>query len=125
MCVLAHPDGESLGTGGILAKYADEGVESCLVATTRGEEAGLVTKASIRAWKRWARYASSSGIGSRHWRCPEVEFRKAGHLLIERIAEFLCTLPSCPVAPNAPAGSLREAFGTGSMPRQGAERLPP
>jgi len=25
MCVLAHPDDESLGTGGILAKYAAEG----------------------------------------------------------------------------------------------------
>lgn len=37
MCVLAHPDDESLGTGGILAKYADEGVETHLVTATRGE----------------------------------------------------------------------------------------
>ena len=28
MCVLAHPNDESLGTGGILAKYAAEGVET-------------------------------------------------------------------------------------------------
>ena len=28
MCVLAHPDDESLGTGGILAKYAAEGVQT-------------------------------------------------------------------------------------------------
>src|SRR5258706_13057154 len=37
MCVLAHPDDESLGTGGTLAKYASEGVETYLVTATRGE----------------------------------------------------------------------------------------
>ncbi len=37
MCVLAHPDDESLGTSGILAKYAAEGVETYLVTATRGE----------------------------------------------------------------------------------------
>ena len=37
MCVLAHPDDESLGNGGILAKYVAEGVETYLVTATRGE----------------------------------------------------------------------------------------
>jgi LmbE family N-acetylglucosaminyl deacetylase len=37
MCVLAHPDDESLGTGGTLAKYALEGVEIHLLTATRGE----------------------------------------------------------------------------------------
>ena len=37
MCVLAHPDDESLGMGGALAKYAAEGVETYLVTATRGE----------------------------------------------------------------------------------------
>ena len=37
MCVLAHPDDESLGTGGTLAKYAAEGVETYLMTATRGE----------------------------------------------------------------------------------------
>lgn len=37
LCVLAHPDDESLGTGGILAKYASEGIETHLVTATRGE----------------------------------------------------------------------------------------
>ncbi len=37
MCVLAHPDDESLGNGGTLAKYAAEGVETYLVTATRGE----------------------------------------------------------------------------------------
>jgi len=37
MAVLAHPDDESLGVGGTLAKYAADGVEVCLVTATRGE----------------------------------------------------------------------------------------
>jgi len=37
MCVLAHPDDESLGNGGTLAKYAAEGIETHLVTATRGE----------------------------------------------------------------------------------------
>src|SRR5438128_2729602 len=37
LCVLAHPDDESLGTGGTLARYATEGVETYLVTATRGE----------------------------------------------------------------------------------------
>ncbi len=37
MCVLAHPDDESLGMGGTLAKYAAEGIETYLITGTRGE----------------------------------------------------------------------------------------
>jgi LmbE family N-acetylglucosaminyl deacetylase len=37
MGVLAHPDDESLGIGGTLARYAGEGVETYLVTATRGE----------------------------------------------------------------------------------------
>jgi LmbE family N-acetylglucosaminyl deacetylase len=37
MCVFAHPDDESQATGGTLAKYASEGVETYLVTATRGE----------------------------------------------------------------------------------------
>jgi LmbE family N-acetylglucosaminyl deacetylase len=37
MAVLAHPDDESLGVGGTLAKYAAEGVETSLVTATLGE----------------------------------------------------------------------------------------
>jgi LmbE family N-acetylglucosaminyl deacetylase len=37
MVVTAHPDDESLGFGGVLARYASEGVEIFLVTATRGE----------------------------------------------------------------------------------------
>src|SRR5437764_843329 len=37
LCVFAHPDDESLGNGGILARYAAEGIETYLVVATRGE----------------------------------------------------------------------------------------
>ena len=37
MAVLAHPDDESLGAGGTLAKYASEGVEVFLLTATRGD----------------------------------------------------------------------------------------
>src|SRR5258708_35909087 len=37
MAILAHPDDECLGNGGILARYASEGIETHLVTATRGE----------------------------------------------------------------------------------------
>lgn len=38
LCVLAHPDDESMGTGSTLAKYAAQGIETYLVTATRGEK---------------------------------------------------------------------------------------
>ncbi len=37
MCILAHPDDESLGVGGTLAKYASEGVQTHILMATKGE----------------------------------------------------------------------------------------
>ena len=37
MCVTAHPDDETLGLGGTIARYTDEGIETTLVTATRGE----------------------------------------------------------------------------------------
>jgi LmbE family N-acetylglucosaminyl deacetylase len=37
MCVLAHPDDETLGMGGTIARYTHEGIETYLVTATRGE----------------------------------------------------------------------------------------
>lgn len=37
VCIFAHPDDETLSTGGLLAKYAAEGVETYIICATRGE----------------------------------------------------------------------------------------
>lgn len=37
LCILAHPDDESLGLGGTLAKYQAEGVDTYLLTATRGQ----------------------------------------------------------------------------------------
>ena len=49
------------------------------------------------------------------------EFRKVGRQLVERIAEFLCTLPDRPVTVDESPGVIRKALGTGSLPEEGAE----
>ena len=41
LAVLAHPDDESLGFGGVLARYAAEGVETQLVTATLGQKGRL------------------------------------------------------------------------------------
>lgn len=44
LCVLAHPDDETLGCGGILAKYAAEGIETHVATATRGERGRIGTE---------------------------------------------------------------------------------
>jgi mycothiol conjugate amidase Mca len=45
MLVHAHPDDECLATGGVLARYAAEGIRSVLVIATGGEEGEIVVPA--------------------------------------------------------------------------------
>ena len=53
LAVLAHPDDESMGMGGTLAKYAAEGVETHLVCATRGE----------RGWPTLVNYPGPDALG--------------------------------------------------------------
>jgi len=41
LAVHAHPDDESIGTGGILAKYASQGIRTVVVYCTKGEEGDI------------------------------------------------------------------------------------
>lgn len=76
LCVLAHPDDESLGNGGMLARYAAEGVETYLVCATRGE----------RGWMQdAATYPGPAALGE----IREGELRAAGAVLGLREIEFL------------------------------------
>jgi LmbE family N-acetylglucosaminyl deacetylase len=68
MAILAHPDDESMGTGGILAKYAAEGVETYLVTATRGERGW---------WGEKDEYAGPEAVGDTR----EQELRAAAEVL--------------------------------------------
>ena len=76
MCILAHPDDESLATGGILAKYAAAGVQTYLIMATRGE----------RGWTGPVKdYPGPQALG----RLREAELRAAAHVLRLREVVFL------------------------------------
>ncbi|MGB2959139.1 MAG: aminotransferase class V-fold PLP-dependent enzyme [Bacteroidota bacterium] len=51
---------------------------------------------------------------------PE-EFRKLGHDAVDRIAEFLASLPGRPVTPAEPPDLVRELLGGGGLPMTGAD----
>ena len=99
MCVLAHPDDESLGTGGALAKYAAEGIGTYVLTATRGErgrfdDTGRSPGPEIVARTREAELrAAASELGVREiafldYRdaeldraaAPEASERVAGHI---------------------------------------------
>ena len=76
MCVLAHPDDESLATGGILTKYAASGIQTYLVMATRGE----------RGWaNQTTAYPGPQALGRRR----EAELRAAAQVLGLREVVFL------------------------------------
>jgi LmbE family N-acetylglucosaminyl deacetylase len=76
MAILAHPDDESLGLGGTLAKYAAEGVDVHLLTATRGE----------RGWPR----AEEENPGlSRLGQIREAELRAAAAALGIGQVDFL------------------------------------
>ena len=76
MAIFAHPDDESLGTGGTLVKYAAEGIETYLVTATRGEHGW---------WGSEADYPGPEALG----RTRETELRSAAQVLGMREVVFL------------------------------------
>jgi LmbE family N-acetylglucosaminyl deacetylase len=76
MAILAHPDDESLGNGGMLAKYAAEGIEIHLVVATRGE----------RGWPgKESDYPGLEALG----KMREAEVRAAAEVLGLHSVHFL------------------------------------
>jgi len=55
---------------------------------------------------------------------PSEEFRAIGHALVDRIAEFLRTLPERPVTPAETPATLRALLGDDRLPEQGASAAP-
>ena len=76
MFVLAHPDDETLGMGGAIARYAAEGVETYLVTATRGEKGWFGAPEA---------YPGPEALG----RIREAELRAAAGVLGLRDVHFL------------------------------------
>jgi LmbE family N-acetylglucosaminyl deacetylase len=76
LCVLAHPDDESLGMGGALVKYAAEGMETYLITATRGQHGW---------WGEAEDYPGPIGLGQ----IRESELRAAADVLHLREVHFL------------------------------------
>ena len=68
LCILAHPDDESLGAGGSIAKYAAEGVDVQLICATRGERGRY-------------RYRNEARDESTHGATDSRRFHRLGYLL--------------------------------------------
>ncbi len=76
MAVLAHPDDESAGMGGTLARYAAEGIETTVVCATRGE----------RGWSGPpSEFPGLQALGA----IREAELRRAARILGVNRLEFL------------------------------------
>ncbi len=77
LCILmvhAHPDDECLSTGGVLARYAAEGIDTVLIIATGGEEGEIVVPemntpenlANLRAIRDQELAGAVEALGVRH-----------------------------------------------------------
>ena len=97
MAVLAHPDDESLGLGGTLAKYAAEGVGTYLLTATRGE----------RGWR--GDPASDPGLEA-FGKAREAELSAAAKILGLREVHFLNYIDG-DLDQADPAGAIGQIVG--------------
>lgn len=76
LAVMAHPDDETLGFGGTIARYSQEGVETFLITATRGEKGW---------WGPEAEYPGATELG----KLREAELRSAAAQLGITELQFL------------------------------------
>jgi LmbE family N-acetylglucosaminyl deacetylase len=76
LCVAAHPDDESLGLGGVLARYAAEGIATYVLTATRGERGWIGDPDT---------YPGPAALGS----LRERELRRAASVLGLQQVDFL------------------------------------
>jgi len=104
MAILAHPDDECLGNGGMLARYASEGIETHLVTATRGE----------RGW--FGKESDNPGLGALG-KIREAELFAAAEVLGIQSVSFLDYIdgeldaahPAEAIAKNSRAPAARTA----------------
>src|SRR5829696_7586277 len=101
MAVLAHPDDESLGVGGLLARYAADGVETYVVTATRGErgryftnenrpaddEVGRVREQELRAAARALGVREVSLLDYRDGALDQADAREAIGRIVARLRD--------------------------------------
>lgn len=96
--VFAHPDDETLGAGGTLAKYASAGAEVSVVAFTRGgagqiRDAAVATRATLGAVRERELEAAGKELGLARTRCldhPDGGLAAVGgRVLAEQASELL------------------------------------
>ena len=110
LAVLAHPDDETFGCGGLLAKYAAEGAQVSLICATLGE-AGEITDPSLATRETLARvreeelrvacdflgireifilgYRDSGMAGTQDNQHPQAFCQVNQHEVVERIAGII------------------------------------
>ena len=128
LSVLAHPDDESFGMGGTLAKYAQEGVEVHLICATRGE-AGEVDPEYMEGFSSVAQvreselhcaveqlgitavhlldYRDSGMAGSAQNNHPEALINAPSNRVAEQIAEYIRQIKPQVILTFDPIGGYR------------------
>lgn len=94
LVVLAHPDDETFGIGGTLAKYADHGAAVALILATRGEagipgtepaRAGVIREAEARAACAVLGVRSLDFLDYRDGQLAQIDFQAAVRRLADRL----------------------------------------
>lgn len=102
LAVLAHPDDESLGFGGTLVRYADEGVQTHLVCATRGErgrffdnedrpsleEVGRVREQELQAAAKELKLQSVTHLDYIDGDLDQVDYREAVARIVRAIRKI-------------------------------------
>ena len=132
MAVHAHPDDEATGTGGILARYAGQGIRTVLVACTNGEmgDAPAGSSRASRATTRrpWWRCCAEGARGGlpdprgRRPRAARLPGLRDGGLAVQRRAAALSG--ASPVRPRRhPLAGLYERYRPDVVVTYDAQRL--
>jgi LmbE family N-acetylglucosaminyl deacetylase len=99
MCVLAHPDDETFGPGGTIAKYAREGVRVSVIIATSGqagrssglaatpEALGLIREEEARAAGRFLGVAAIHFLGYTDGKLDEEDETEVGEKVVRLIRE--------------------------------------